>query len=167
MPYRKNIVSGAVLAFFSITVFMLSLNISTFTGLGAAPLGSAFIPRLWSVCLALLSFSLFFRGIRERTVYVKAGKIKPFVFKFSEFCRKHSEVILTFVSIAVYTALIGFVGFTIMSTLYLFAQILILTPAGKRNFLAAGIVSVVVAVLVDYIFVSLLHVLLPRGILGF
>jgi hypothetical protein len=167
MLYRKNVAAGAVLALFSIFMFLLSLNISTFTGLGAAPLGSAFIPRLWSVCLGLLSLSLFFRGLRERRVYAKAGKITPFAFNVSEFFRKHYEVILSFVLIALYTALIGLAGFTIMSALYLFGQILILTPPGKRNLPVAGIVSVATAVLADYVFVSLLHVLLPRGILGF
>lgn len=167
MLYRKNIIAGAVLSVFSLVVFLLSLNISMFTGLGTAPLGSAFIPRLWSVCLGLLSLILFLRGLRERTVYIKAGKLVPLVFNFSEFFKKHYEVILTFVTIALYTALIGFIGFMIMSALYLFCQILILAPPGKRNLLAAGIVSVITAVLTDYVFVSLLHVLLPRGILGF
>jgi len=55
----------------------------------------------------------------------------------------------------------------LMSAIYLFAQILILSPPGKRNFLVAGIVSVVTSVLLSYIFFVLLHVLLPRGILGF
>jgi putative tricarboxylic transport membrane protein len=167
VPYRKNIIAGAALAVFSAGILLLSLNISTFTGLGAAPLGSAFIPRLWGVCLGVLSLSLFFRGLRERGAYVKAGKAAPFSFNFSEFRKKKYEVILTFVTIAVYTALIGPIGFIIMSALYLFAQILILTPPGKRNLPVAAIVSVATAVLADYVFVSLLHVLLPRGILGF
>jgi hypothetical protein len=167
VPYRKNIIAGAALAVFSIGVLLVSFNISTFTGLGAAPLGSAFIPRLWGVCLGLLSLSLFFRGLRERAAYAKTGKIVPFAFSFAKFCKENREVILTFVVIAVYTALMGVVGFVIMSAFYLFAQILILTPPGRRNLLAAGIISVVTSVLVDFIFVSLLHVLLPRGILGF
>ncbi|MDR0638191.1 MAG: tripartite tricarboxylate transporter TctB family protein [Spirochaetaceae bacterium] len=167
MPYRKNIIAGAVLTVFSIGVLLLSLNISTFIGLGAAPLGSAFVPRLWSGSLGLLSLSLFIRGLRERRAYVKAGKAIPFSFNFSGFYKKNREVILTFVIIAVYIALISVVGFMIMSALYLFAQILVLTPHGKRNFLITGIISVVTSVLVDYIFVSLLHVLLPRGLLGF
>jgi hypothetical protein len=167
VPYRKNIIAGAVLAVFSAFVLLVSFNISTFTGLGAAPLGSAFIPRLWGGCLGLLSLSLFFRGLRERAAYAKTGKIVPLTFNFIKFCGENREVIMTFAVIAVYTALIGAVGFIIMSALYLFAQILILTPPGKRNFLAAGIISVVTSVLLDFIFVSLLHVLLPRGILGF
>jgi hypothetical protein len=167
MPYQKNIIAGAVLAVFSAVVLLLSLNIPTFTGLGAAPLGSAFIPRLWGGSLGLLSLSLFFRGLRERTVYVRTGKVIPISFKLSKFCQENREVILTFVIIAIYTALIGIVGFIIMSALYLFAQILILTPPDKRNFPVASIISIVTSVLLDFVFVSLLHVLLPRGIFGF
>jgi hypothetical protein len=167
VPYRKNLIAGAALTAFSIGVLLVSLNISTFTGLGAAPLGSAFIPRLWGGCIGLLSLSLFLRGLRERKAYMRMGKIEPFSFNASAFYRKNREVILTFVVIAAYTAFIGIAGFIIMSALYLFAQILILTPPGKRNFPVTGTVSIVTSVLVDYIFVSLLHVLLPRGILGF
>jgi putative tricarboxylic transport membrane protein len=167
MSYRKNIIAGAVLSVFSVVVLLLSLNIPAFTGLGAAPLDSAFIPRLWGGSLGLLSLSLLFRGLKERAVYAKTGKVIPFPFKLSKFCRENREVILTFVIIAIYTALVGIAGFIIMSALYLFAQILILTPPGKRNFTMAGIISIITSVLLDFVFVSLLHVLLPRGIFGF
>ncbi|MDR1933806.1 MAG: tripartite tricarboxylate transporter TctB family protein [Spirochaetales bacterium] len=169
MPYRKNIIAGGALCVFAILYLLLSLRITIFTGLGAAPLDSRFIPRLWGVCLLALSVSLLLRGMRERKVYLKAGKTGAPAFSIfsSQFFRKNYAVILTFVMIAVYTALIGIIGFIVMSALYLFGQMMILTPPGKRNPLLAGIVALVVSVALDYVFVSLLHVLLPRGIFGF
>jgi len=167
MPYRKNIVTGVVLLLFSIATLAASLNIRELKGFGVPPLSGAFVPRLWAVILGLLSLSLFLRGLRERKAYMKAGKITPFVFNFPEFFDKNREIILTFVSIALYIALIGYIGFIITTAFFLFAQIMILSPFGKRNFLAAGIISVVTPVLLAWFFVVFLKMLLPRGLIGF
>jgi len=167
MPYRKNIITGVVLFLFSIAALAASLNIRELKGFGVPPLSGSFVPRLWAVILGLLSLSLFLRGLRERKAYLKAGKITPFAFNFSEFLDKNREIILTFVTIAVYIALIGYIGFIITTALFLFAQIMILSPVGKRNYLVAGIISVVTPILLGWFFVVFLKMLLPRGILGF
>ena len=167
MPYRKNIVGGAILLIFSTAAIVLSFSITTFRGIGASPIGSAFVPRLWAICLGLLSLNLLVRGIRDRIAFVKTGKAEPLAFNLRAFYKKHYRIILTFFSIAAYTALISYVGFLLLSAIYLFAQIMILTPSGKRNYLLAGIVSIVTSVLLYFVFVSLLHLLLPRGLLAF
>ena len=167
MPYRKNLIAGVVLLLFSIATLVASLNIRQLKGFGVPPLSGAFVPRLWCVILGLLSLSLFLRGLRERKAFMKAGKITPFVFNFPEFFDKNREIILTFVSIALYIALIGYIGFIITTAFFLFAQIMILSPFGKRNFLAAGIISVVTPVLLAWFFVVFLKMLLPRGLIGF
>jgi putative tricarboxylic transport membrane protein len=75
--------------------------------------------------------------------------------------------VLTFALIGIYSALLPSVGFTIMSALYIFAQILILTPQERRSWLPALAVGFFFAVVIDFIFVKLIGVLLPKGILGF
>ena len=74
---------------------------------------------------------------------------------------------MTFVSLAIYIALLEPVGFLIMTAIYLFVQTLILTPKEKRNYIVTFITSIVIAVALDYVFVCLLNVLLPLGIFGF
>jgi hypothetical protein len=172
MEYRKNIMTGGVLLAFSGAYLALSTKIRIFRGAGAAPLDSAFVPRFWGLCLLLLSLSLLLRGLRERKreVALHGAPEKSavgFGAKARAFIAANYEAILTFAIIAVYTALIDPVGFLIMSILYLFAQILILSDPKKRNLVRAGIMAVVASVAVDYIFVQLLHVMLPRGIFGF
>jgi len=167
MPYRANIIAGVVLFLFSVAALAASLNIRELKGFGVPPLSGSFMPRLWGVVLGLLSLSLFLRGLKERKAYMKAGKITPFAFSFPEFIDKNREVILTFITIALYIALIGYLGFIITTIIFLFAQIMILSPPGKRNFLVTGIISVVVPVLLAWFFTVYLSLLLPRGILGF
>ena len=77
------------------------------------------------------------------------------------------EVIASFVALVIYVGLMDLVGFVIMTVLYTFAQILILTPREKwkKNFVPAGIVALVAGFLLYYLFKVQLNVLLPAGIL--
>lgn len=168
MTYKTNIIAGSALALFAAAYFYFSFDIKPFNGLGATPLDSTFIPRLWGVCLLLLSGAMVVRGFRERSAALKAGSVgKASKFSLRGLWDRNYEVILTFVGIGVYTALLGPVGFTIMSALYIFFQSLLLSPPGKRNWKAAAIIAVIASVAIDFLFVVLLSVLLPRGILGF
>ena len=168
MTYRTNLVAGSSLALFSIVYFGLSFEIKPFSGSGAAPLNSAFVPRLWGVCLFLLSLTLIARAFRERKAQLQSGELAAREKKtFAGVVKANYEVILTFLVIMLFIAGLKPIGFTIMSALYIFTQVLILTPPGKRKLHWAIIVGIAAAVVIDYVFVALLHVMLPRGILGF
>ncbi len=58
------------------------------------------------------------------------------------------------------------VGFLISSIVYLFAQMVILAPKEKRNFLLLAVIAVVFNIVVYFIFRNALNVMLPKGILG-
>ena len=168
LTYRTNIVAGSILSIFALTYLALSFQIQKFHGMGATPLNAAFIPRLWGVCLLLLSLSLVLRGYRARKAAAQKAVPKPWAgFSPIGICKENLEVILTFVAIGVYTAFLDLVGFTLMSAAYIFFQIIILTPASKKmNYPVAAIVAITASVAIDYLFVVLLSVLLPTGILG-
>ncbi len=166
MTYRTNIAAGGALALFAAVYIYLSGDIQPFKGIGATPLDARFIPRLWGTALLILSLMLVVRGFRARTAELRGGAAGSGV-SAKSFWDRNREVVLTFAAIAVYTALLGPVGFLIMSALYMFFQILLLSKPEKRNYKLAAAVAVISAVLVDYLFVELLSVLLPRGILGF
>ena len=165
MTYRTNIAAGGSLAMFAAAYLYLSTNIKPFQGLGATPLDARFIPRLWGGLLLILSLMLILRGFRGRKA--EMGRNVSAAFSLKTFFADNREVILTFTAIAVYTALLGTVGFLVMSALYVFFQVLILSDPGKRNYKAAAIIAVVSSVAIDFLFVVLLAVLLPKGILGF
>lgn len=167
MSYRKNLTAGILLALFAIIYLYFSSNISTFTGSGSTPLGARFMPRFWGLCLLLLGTTLVFRGLAERKAHIAVTGSENIPFSMVALLRDKYEVILTFAAICVYIFFLKSIGFIIMTALYLFAQILILSPPEEKKYTAAAITAVVFAVGLDYIFVVLLSVLLPKGIIGF
>lgn len=168
MTYKTNVVTGSVLSIFSVLYLYFSFSIKPFKGIGATPLDSTFIPRLWGTCLLILSASLILRGFKEKRKAGESGKraatVPP---SLKSAIANNAEVVQTFFAILVFTALLGPVGFTIMSALFIFFEALVLTPKAKRNPAAAAAIAVIAAVSIDFLFVRLLSVLLPKGILGF
>ncbi|MEY8319890.1 tripartite tricarboxylate transporter TctB family protein [Lachnospiraceae bacterium 46-61] len=167
MEYKKNLIPGIVLTIFSIIYLVLTSQIKKFSGLGSDPLGARAIPYLWGISLLVLSLILVVRGIKQRSLAIKNNTFVKSQLNLSGMIKENREIVLTFVSLAVYIALLEPVGFLIMTAVYLFAQTLILTPKEKRNYIVTLITSIVIAVALDYVFVCLLNVLLPLGIFGF
>lgn len=168
MQYRKDMLSGAVIGIISLGYLLMTTRISIFTGPGAAPLSARFVPAMWGVILLLLSVVLFARGLRARRTAARQeegdGNRK---FSVKGFYHRNTEVILTFAVLAVYIYLLKPVGFLVMSALYIFAEALILSRKGQRHIWRALALGVTASVLIDFVFVRLLYVMLPKGILGF
>ncbi len=165
--YKLDIIPGIVLALFSIGYLLMVPQIQTFTGMGATPLTNHFVPILWGSFLLLLSLWIIVRGLRKRKKYLaEGGTIKKTSLKDALMERR--EVVASFVSLVIYVALMGVVGFAPMTIVYVFVQILILTPREKwkKNYVPAAITAVIAGVLLFYIFKYLLNVLLPVGILS-
>lgn len=168
MEYKKNLIPGVVLAGFSTAYLIGSCWIKPFTGLGATPLDNRFVPRLWGGMLLLLSLILIWRGVKQRKEEIEKNGGKVSAGKnLLELCKENFEVIASFAALAVYTALMEPVGFLISTALYLYGEILILSRPEKRNYVLPAIVAVMVAVVVDLVFVRFLSVMLPTGIFGF
>ncbi len=164
--YRVDIIPGIVIALFALAYLALVPSISTFTGMGSTPLTNHFVPYLWGGALLVLGLYVAVRGFRKRAAFIKAGgKIEKFDLKAG--INGKLEVIASFAALTVYVALMDAVGFVPMTVIYLFVQILILTPKHnwKKTYVPAIIVGVVCAVLFYYIFRYHLNVLLPQGIL--
>lgn len=167
MEYKKNLYPGIVLTSFSAIFLILTSQIKKFSGLGADPLGARAIPYLWGISLLFLSIILVLRGIKQRKLAIQSNTYQKSEFNVMQKLKESREIALTFVSLAVYVALLEPIGFLIMTAIYLYVQTLILTPVEKRKYVLTLVTSIVMAVALDYIFVCLLNVLLPQGIFGF
>ena len=166
--YRVDIIPGIVIALFALAYLSMVPDIQTFTGMGSTPLTNHFVPYLWGGVLLFLGLYVAVRGFRKRAAFIKAGgRIEKFDFK--QAVNDKLEVIASFVALTIYVALMEQIGFVIMTVLYLFVQILILTPKHdwKKTYIPAVIVGVICSLLFYYIFRYHLNVLLPQGILGF
>ncbi|MDD2957220.1 MAG: tripartite tricarboxylate transporter TctB family protein [Lachnospiraceae bacterium] len=168
MEYKKNLIPGIILAAFSVAYLGCSAMITPFTGPGATPLDNRAVPWLWGGLLLLLSVILIVRGIKERKAYMEtAGKKIQSGRNLLEICKENKEVLCSFVFLAIYVALMEPAGFLISTALYVYAETVILTRPEKRNYVIPIIVAIVTAVAIDFVFVRLLNVLLPTGIIGF
>ena len=165
--YKLDIIPGIVLAVFSIAYLSMIPGIQTFTGLGATPLTNHFVPYLWGGVLLVLSLWIIARGFRKRKKYLaEGGKIEKTSLKAG--LMEKREVVASFIALGLYVGLMGVVGIAITPILYVFVQILILTPREKwkKNYIPAAITAVIAGVVLFYIFRYMLNVLLPVGILS-
>lgn len=167
--YKQNLISGTVLFVFAAVYFIMAFDISTFRGLGSTPLTAQFMPKFWGTCLLILSGLVVIRGLRQYRAWKKSPEAQKEQKKDgSSWWYNNYAVVLTFVVLALYVALLEPLGFIVSTMLYVFFGILVITPPyKKRSYLLAGIIVVVTAVLLDYVFVVLLNVLLPKGLIGF
>lgn len=165
--YKLDIIPGIVIAVFSILYMSMIPGIKAFDGLGATPLTNHFVPYLWGGSMLILGLWITVRGFRKRKKYLaEGGKVENTSLK--DALLEKREVIASFVSLTLYVGLMGSVGFVIMTILYVFVQILILTPRAKwgKTYVPAGITAVISGCALFYIFKYLLNVLLPVGILS-
>ncbi|MBQ6775957.1 MAG: tripartite tricarboxylate transporter TctB family protein [Synergistaceae bacterium] len=166
--YKLDIVPGVVLALFALFYMSQIPGIKVFKGLGSTPLNNHFIPWLWGGALLTLSLWLIVRGILKYRRVKAEGKLSN-EGSLLKSLSDEREVILSFIALIIYVAFMESVGFIIMTCVYVFAQILILTPTEKwaKNIIPALITAVITGCLLFYIFRSVLNVLLPVGMFGF
>lgn len=153
----KEILTGIGFLIFSVFYIVVGLDIPI---IGNQAIDAQAYPKLLGIMLALLSLCLIVKGIRnlknaEPDVNGDVDKGKVI------------RVILTIVCLAVYCALLRKVGFLIMSVLYVFCQILILTPKDMRNYKVTAVISIVFPIIVYVIFLYGFKLMLPQGILNF
>ena len=165
--YKLDIIPGIVIALFSIGYMAMIPSIKTFTGLGATPLTNHFVPYLWGGALLVLGLWITARGFRKRKKYLAEGGtiVKT---SLKDVLMEKREVVASFIALTLYVGLMGLVGFAPMTILYVFVQIMILTPKDKwkKIMVPAIITAVISGGVLFYIFRYLLNVLLPVGILS-
>lgn len=164
--YMMDIVPGIAISIFSLLYLSQVPGIQAFTGLGSTPLDNHFVPYLWGGVLLFLGVWLIGRGIIKLKHFKAEGGV-PKKFDLVAGIKEKREVIASFVALAIYVGLMDLVGFVIMTVIYTFVQILILTPREKwsKNVVPAGIVALVAGFVLYYLFKVQLNVLLPAGIL--
>ncbi len=155
---RNDLITGIVLALFSLWYLYEAFSIRIFAGMGKAVVNSTTMPKIWAVCMLLLAAALIFRSIRAPAPKGNGDKTSA-----SSWIKENSEVWCTFAALFIYAALLEPLGFIIASILYIFAQTIILMGKENRNYVKAGIIAVVCSVASYYVFVHWLAVLLPVG----
>ncbi len=166
--YKLDIIPGIVLAIFAIFYMSRISTIRVFKSLGATPLTNHFIPWLWGGSMLALSLWLIIRGIMKYRRLAAKNALPEGESLFAALWEKR-EVIFSFIALVLYVGFMESVGFVITTCIYVFVQIMILTPVEKwaKNFVPALITALIAGCLLFYVFRVMLNVLLPVGMFGF
>ncbi|WP_339251615.1 tripartite tricarboxylate transporter TctB family protein [Sporosarcina sp. FSL W8-0480] len=163
IPKIRDVQSGIFLLIVSVIMFSATLS---FKKLTTSLVGPAFMPQVIAGLIALMALAIIIQGIRN----VKAERVKE---ASSDVVTKkdpkdevtYRPVILTFILMAVYVAVMPFVGFLITTAVYMFIQMMILSDKPERRWLLFAVVSVVASATIYYVFRNVFYVMLPSGLL--
>lgn len=122
--------------------------------------GSDFMPKILAVGTGILSVLQMISGVKTMRKDFSGEAAEE------EDRPEYVRVLATVVSFGLYVTVMEKVGFLISSVVYLFAQMVILAPKEKRNYVLLAVIAVVFNIVVYFIFRNALNVMLPKGILG-
>ena len=149
---KKGIITSVLFLAFSIVMIIFAKDIKPMM---ENDLGSGFFPMVVGIAMCALSVLRLVLALREKE---KESK-------------KSNDDLMgglgTLILIVAYCIAFNPVGFIISTIVYLFLQILLLTPKAKRNWLVISIISVVTPFAFYALFVYLINTPLPRGLFGF
>ncbi len=163
MSKFKDLYAGAFFLCLSAVIYAASYAIHLTK---ADPIGPQFFPRLVAFAMAALSFPLIWKGLA-------ALKAKSGGSAASESKKAKKPIGYAFLlSIALlvgYMLLVEHIGFILMSIVYLFCQIVLISPKedlNKRHYVLFGAIALVVPVALYFVFYYAFNIFLPAGILG-
>lgn len=149
---KKNLLLSVLFLALGAFIFAESLGIKHMM---KNDVGSAFFPKVIAVMILAVAAIRLVMALREKDTEAK---------------RSGSDMKggwMTIALIAVYVLVFEPVGFLISTAIYLFLQMLVLTPAEKRKLPLLGIISVAAPIIIYVLFVYVINTPLPKGIFGF
>ncbi|MBD2846650.1 tripartite tricarboxylate transporter TctB family protein [Paenibacillus sp. IB182496] len=168
--YGDIIFSGA-LAVIAIIYLGLSFNIPQNS---AMPYGSDLLPKLAGAGLLVACIAVLI-GATKRLV-TGASKSAPAASPAAGVEGEEAEsaappsdyrkVLYTFMLILLYVALWETIGFLIMTAIYLFFQFIVLSDRSERRYVVFAVTSIITTAAVYYVFVQVLSLTIPGGLLG-
>lgn len=150
---KKNILTSVVFLVFGAFVYVQSLGIKHMM---ANDVGSAFFPKVISVAMIAVAIIRLVMALRE-----------PEAEKKNNQGNDAKGGLITILLILAYVMAFNSVGFLISTAIYLFLQMLVLTPAEKRKLPILAIISIVAPLFIYTLFVYVINTPLPKGIFGF
>ena len=149
---KKGILTSILFLAFSIVMIIFSRSIKPMM---KNDLGSGFFPMVVGIAMCALSVLRLILAIRE-----KEGEVK-----------KSGDDLMgglaTTILIGGYCIAFNPVGFIISTIIYLFFQILVLTPKEKRSWPITIAISLIAPVAFYVLFVYAINTPLPKGLLSF
>lgn len=181
--FKKEISSGIFFICVSILYFIGTFSIPTYSAFGTFSFDSTVIPKILAILVFVMGLLQVFTNMRKRRSKIK-GRQKPGangeeegLFAAAQTAEedlndseKVNNVLIgfTILFLCIYVLLLDKIGFILMTSAYLIAQMLLLTKVGARKKKAVFIIllSIAFSVAVYFLFVKAFSLILPAGILG-
>ncbi|HZG73166.1 MAG TPA: tripartite tricarboxylate transporter TctB family protein [Chondromyces sp.] len=156
---NKDIMSGLLLLIVSIVMYTAT---NTFKTLTTTNVGPDFMPKIIAAFIAI--FSIVIVVSAYRSLKNQKGQMDTEAEGAGE--TSYAPVFITLAFMIGYLMLMPYIGFLIMTAIYLFLQIYLLAEEGKKKVILFAFISVVSSAIIYYVFRSIFHVMLPIGIFG-
>ncbi len=151
----KDVLAAIVFLVFSAALFFNTGSIRVFAPNSASYINAQFFPYLLSAALAFASLVQLILAIRKLSAEAAGG---------AGMTRSGAaRILLTLVLLGLYVALLKDMGFLIMTAVYIFFQVLLLTPKDRINVKFALALAVIASCAIYYLFTQILTLMLPRA----
>ena len=160
----KDLWFGIIALAFSVFYLVVGSQIVTRPKLTPSYASAKVVPRLLGSLLALLSVLLIIQAVRTLHAAAATGGAEA---ETGEKATRDDllTVVLTLGVILLYIILLPALGFCLSSIIYLFAQMVIMAPKGKRSYVKFAIIAVAFTMVAFFAFRVGLQQLLPRGVI--
>lgn len=149
---KRNLAVSVLFLAFGVFLFVQSMGVKHMM---KNDVGSGFFPKVIAVAMIAVSLIRLVMTLKEEEKEAKKSNSDP------------KGGWMTIVLVSLYVLAFNEVGFLIATVIYLFLQMLVLTPAEKRNIPLLAVISVAAPVFIYTLFVYVINTPLPKGIFGF
>ena len=149
---KRNLVVSVLFLAFGIFLFVQAMGVKHMM---KNDVGSGFFPKVIAVAIIAVSLIRLIMALKEEEKEAK---------------KANSDMLggwMTIVLVGLYVLAFNEVGFLISTVIYLFLQMLVLTPTEKRSLPLLGTISVAAPGFIYALFVYAINTPLPTGLFGF
>ncbi|QCR32323.1 tripartite tricarboxylate transporter TctB family protein [Lysinibacillus sp. SGAir0095] len=164
---KVDFITGGVIAAVAAIMFIMTFSFEEFAGAGVG-VGVEFMPRVIAVLMLITAVVIMINAYRNRDKQIKVidGETGLEVEEEDPNSKNYKKLSISLGAMIIYAILTPFIGFLLSSILYLITQMFILSDNDKKKLIVIGTISIVMSVIVYFIFRNVFYVMLPQGIIG-
>jgi len=151
----RDLTCSIIMLIFGAGMFVLALGIPHKI---ASDVGSGYVPKFVAICIIITALVQLVTTLTRKS---------PADNKKEKFFDDAKGGIGTIVLMMVYMLIFQPVGFICSSAIYLFAQIMLLSDNTNRKPILFAVIALLLPITVDALFVFVIKMPLPKGIIGF
>lgn len=161
----EDVFSGIFLLVVSVIMFFTAYS---FEALTTSLVGPAFMPQVIAIIMAIFSVVIAVNGFKkskaaDEEIDIPASAEEELIVTEK---KSYKPVLISLALMIIYVALLPYIGFLIMTSVYIFFQMLILSHVTHRKVWLFLLISVVTSATIYYLFRNVFYVMLPTGIIG-